>query len=519
MVAATYTSDLTDIFLFESTTGVSAFGGGAGGLGVGADYAIEGTNAVDKQVSASEKGFLYDNGANFTIGANDHFFEWIIVGTPGLADTRDNRGIFMCIGDSTNAFVKFHLNGVDTLPRGGMQPYAVRFVNTTLTNLRTLVGSPGTTPSQIGGGANITATAKFANFACDGARIGTGYDILNGTGADPEATFSGISTNDESTSEGIFQSVGGGYNLQGKIRIGSAGTACEFLDTNTNINILDTIHSLTDFTEILLENASSILTLRNVNFNALGTNNPGRFEMLTSAATALLTNCGFIGFGVTILGTGATFGQCRWIEADTVTANGATLTTCAFTGCPSTSALVTQNLNLVTKCVFTSAGTGYAVDLGNIASTQSLNWDNTDTGYAATDGTTGNETILVDVDSGFTLTINVQPGASTPTVHNVGLGTVNVVVGLKTLTFTVNPAITGYEWRLGVDDPASGKLYTTELDGEESATLSTQTYTTGTANTGVIQIIAAGYVEYTETVSLGVSDVTRTLNLVKENNQ
>ena len=47
MTAATYTSDLTDIFLFETTTGISAYGGGGAGLGAAPDFAMEGTNAVD----------------------------------------------------------------------------------------------------------------------------------------------------------------------------------------------------------------------------------------------------------------------------------------------------------------------------------------------------------------------------------------------------------------------------------------------------------------------------------------
>ena len=125
---------------------------------------------------------------------------------------------------------------------------------------------------MIGGGLNTTASAKAANLGVDGARIGTGYDILNGTGADPEANFAGIASDDEGTSEGIFQTGLGGFNLQGKIRIGASGTSCEFLDLNTNIFILDTRHSLTDFSEFLIENASTIVTLTNVNFLALGTN-------------------------------------------------------------------------------------------------------------------------------------------------------------------------------------------------------------------------------------------------------
>lgn len=282
MVAAAYTSDLTDIFMFESTTGVAAYGGGASGLGASPDYAIEGTNAVDKQVSASEKGFLYTAGAAFTIGVNDHFFVWVIVGVPGLVDTRNNRGIHVNIGDDTSNFVKYHVNGGDTLPKGGHNPYALRFDNTTLANRRTLVGSPGTSPDSIGGGANITGTAKFSNLGVDAARIGTGYDITGGTGADTEADFAGIASNDESTSEGIFQTANGGYNVQGKLRIGNSGTECELLDSNTNLFLINNLdgHVLSDFTELLVSDSSTILTLTNVNVIALGTHNPGRFEML-----------------------------------------------------------------------------------------------------------------------------------------------------------------------------------------------------------------------------------------------
>lgn len=288
MATATYTSDLTDIFLFESTTGVSAYGGGAAGLGASPDYAIEGTNAVDKQVSAAEKGFMYDNSTNFSIGPNDHFFIWVVCAVPGLVDTRDNRGVHVSIGDSTSAFVKFHVNGGDTKPRGGISPYAVRYVETTLANRRTLVGSPGTTPSWIGGGANVTGTAKFSNFACDAARIGTGYDITGGDGIDADATFAGLATDDESTSEGVCQNADGGYSIQGKIRIGNSGTACVFTDSNTNLVLIDTLDgiALSDLTEFIVSDDTTVWTLTNVNFIPLGTNNPGRLENVTPLITA-----------------------------------------------------------------------------------------------------------------------------------------------------------------------------------------------------------------------------------------
>jgi hypothetical protein len=442
MVAATYTSDLTDLNLCEATTNFGAYGGGAAGLGASPDYAIQGTNAVDKQVSASEKGMMWDNVSNFTIGADDHFFIWLIAGTPGLADTRNNRGIHVSIGDDTSNFVKFHVNGGDTLPLGGLVPYPVRFVNTTLTNVRTLVGTPGTTPSQIGGGANITGTAKFSNFGIDAIRIGTGYDILNGTGADPEANFAGIASDDETTSEGIFQTTGGGFNLQGKLRIGSATTACEFLDSNATIIATDTVVSLTDFTEILIEHASSIVTLDNVVFNALGTNNPGRWELLTDTATTALTGCSFINWGVSILGSNSTHTRCTYILTDAITQNGATLDTCVFDQNIAAAAVISDSISDISDCNFISDGTGHAVEYAPTgAGPFSVNWDgNTDSGYAATDGSTGNETILINpVTASADITLSVINGASTPTIMEAAgyTGTFTLVIAPVTATVKV----------------------------------------------------------------------------------
>jgi hypothetical protein len=432
MTAATYTSNLVDVFLFESTTGVTAYGGGAAGLTAEPDFAMEGTNAVDKQITSSaDKGFMFAAAAVFNIGDYDHFYEWIYSAIFGINDTRDNHGIHLSMGDDTSNFVKFSVDGIDTLPLGGAKPYVVRFNNTALTNFRTLVGTPGTTPDNIGGGLNVTGNSKDINLGVDGARMGSGYTVLLGTGADPEANFAGIASDDDTTAEGIFRTTEGGFNLQGKIRVGNGGTECEFLDSNTNIFLLDAIHAAENLTEILIAHQSSILTLTNVSFIAIapvqqtlaGLNpNRGRFEMLTpiidaqdetlynnspttegtfsggsghaaadvltmsddslitvdavsggvvtqftvnsnaavaearsslsgtantqvsssgsgtgftltpdtdnlrTSPTVACTGVGFIGFGRTILDSGATMDTCRWVGANQITANGATMT-------------------------------------------------------------------------------------------------------------------------------------------------------------------------------------------------
>jgi len=465
MVAATYTSDLSDIYMWESVGSVTSFGGGGSAASAGPDYAVEGTNCVAKPTSGSERGFLYDAVSNFTIGADDHFFSWCLCSIPGLMDTRDNRGLVMCIGDDTSNFVKFHLQGSDTLPNGGIQPYAVRFDNTTLSNFRTLVGTPGTTPSWIGVGSNITATARFDNTAIDASRIGTGYDILLGTGADPEADFAGIAADDAVASEGVFITIDGGYSWQGKLRIGSGATECEFLDSNININIVDTRHSQTDFTEFLIENSSSIVTLTNVNFLALGTNNPGRFEVLTSAADVNLTNVGFINFGATILGSGTDIVGGRWIGADLITTNGATIVGAVFDsgiGVVDVTTSSPANAALLSNCVFTSAGTGNGLEITGTAANITLSGLDF-SGYSTT--VDADKGIYVNIATG-SMTINISGGSGITADSHVRTAGCTVTVSAD-VSVTFNQ----------MKDDTEVRVYetgtNTEIDGIEDVTAGT----------------------------------------------
>ncbi len=104
-----------------------------------------------------------------------------------------------------------------------------------------------------------------------------------------------------------------------------------------------------------------------------------------------------------------------------------------------TSAVQVSSLEDLDACTFNSSGTGHGINLGTV-STASMNWNCFETGY--TDLSSGDETILVSVNNGETLTINVQPGASTPSVYNTGSGSVNIVVGQVTTTITVRDKIT-----------------------------------------------------------------------------
>jgi hypothetical protein len=488
MTAATYTSDLSDIYMFESTGDVSAYGGGASGLTAETEFAMEGTNAVDKQVTSSaDKGFMYDNTSNFTIGADDHFYIWIYSAVFGINDTYENHGIHVSIGDSTSAFVKFHADGINTLPLGGGKSYAVRYVNTSSTNQRTLVGSPGTTPSWIGGGLTVTGNSKDVNLGVDGARIGWGYTITNGTGADPEADFAGIQADDVSTSEGVLQLANGGYNLAGKLKIGSSGTECEFKDSNTNIYILSSFHHLADFCEILVENASSVVTLTNVNFISIPdpfptdgsvTTNRGRLEVLTDTATLDFTNVGLLGINDTVLGSNSTLSGCTWVNAGRVDLNEAdisgsnilTSTVAADEGAifddrTTTGATVLSEFDDCT--ISQGANAHHAIRFGSNVDDNLTLTGVTFNGFSSSDDVDGS-TLRFDATSG-SISVNLVDctvdgaGASASNVGvDAGAGFTVTLISALTITFT------------GIENGTEIRIYdtgtSTEKDGIESVT-------------------------------------------------
>jgi len=239
--------------------------------------------------------------------------------------------------------------------------------------------------------------------------------------------------------EGVCKTTSGRYNVLGKLRIGYGATECEFLDLNTNVFIVDSPHSQTDFTEFLIENASSIVTLTNVNFIALGTNNKGRLEALTSAATLTFDNVGFIDFGDTILGTGSSLQNGRWIGCDIITANGADLSGSAvqgYEGTADTSPVIwdvaTNPNGLLDNMSFTM-GTAltHAIEFGTTSPlTMTLTGINF-SGYHASNGNS-NSAIHVKRTSG-TVNITVNGGSGTASYKSDG-ATVNIISGAVDVT-------------------------------------------------------------------------------------
>lgn len=453
MAAPSYTEDLSDVTLAEDTTNWSAYGGGASGLSASPDLAMQGTNCVDKQITNADKGMYYDNGAGITLGTGDHVFIWHFCGTPGLTDTLALKGASVLVGSAGTAYCQYHVEGNDTYGAAGRVArcypidYSVRTSNTGSAPYRSVTGTPGANPQVFGGGLVTTATVKGSNVGIDAIRYGTGAYltagelISAGDGSDNPCTFAGFATQNDAIANrwGILTSVAGSYELQGRFVIGqnNAGTAtlCRFQDSDVNIAFVNTAHAASDFTQIIVDHASTVCNLTNLNLTALGTANPGRFVVNANNPTVSITGGTWTGIGITTLRSNTTVTGTTWRAAAKVTANGASFTDCVFDSSSATEALGIADLDLLDNCTFISDGTGHGVDLGTISATDTMGWNCTDTGYTA--ASSGNETILVNVASGQTLTINVAAGASTPSVYNTGAGTVNVVSGQVTLTVTV----------------------------------------------------------------------------------
>jgi len=467
MAVPVYGTDLVDVTLAESITGWVALGGGASGLAAGADFAMQGTNCVDKQITGAEKGQVFGAGAGITFGAADHVFVWVFLATPGVSNSLLLRGLAIVIGTLTTAYNTFHVAGNDTYGASGKvgRCYPIRYLttaNTVAPNYRTLTGAPGAAPLYFGATANITGTVKGANLGVDAIRYGTGMYITAGDATTPASLVGAAAQNDTVANRwGVLSYSGGVYELQGKLVIGQdntkTATAAYFVAADALIMIVDTPHSLTDFTQIILDHASTVCNLTGVTIKALGTNNPGQLICNNAATASAITNGTFVGIGITVLRAAVVVNGSIWTGCGLVTPNGATLGACTFSSTTAANALTfatTAESDSATNCIFknnvraikiTAIGT-YTFD-AHIFSGNTYDIENSSAGL---------------------VTINCLNGSHPTTSINTGGGSV-VINYVRTLTLTGLKV--GTEVRIILHGTQ------TELAGEESNTTGSFAYT------------------------------------------
>lgn len=442
---AAYGTDLTDITTADSGTVVepaAPYDGGLQGV-LNTELFLQGTSSFSSEGKNAVGNLTNGVGVMFnstqTFASEEVVLGWGYFAFPTTLYSEAGRGWSFLIGSSTSAYDVFTVGGDDVtpMPYGGWYNYAI---DPTQTETVTVGGGNGGTYTHFGFGAFLRAKiSKGDCMAMDALRIGRAEIYCTGTAC----TFTGMATENDLVANrwGLFQDVGGSYAWKGLLSFGQTATSATFSDSNKTINIVDMKFVYAAFNKIEVHNASTSVTLTNISINSTSTVSPGNFEMIANATVAK-TGCTFNSMGTFVYQSNATITSCIFNSCGVVTQDGATFTGCTFNA-PTTTGLVVDDLTLVTGSTFISAGTGHAVDLGTIAATTSLDWDAVATGYAATDGVTGNETIAVTIQSPNVLTINSLAGATKPTIHKTGTGTVTVLEAQVTIAVTVLDDDTG----------------------------------------------------------------------------
>ena len=443
MAAPTYATDLTTIVDYDGTTGTASepatgWTAGRSPTNSDTDFPIQSSTHASLTMNTTGDAGLVTTGSSFTWTSGDYLFGWIIWLAPGAIDTKANGGLVMLCGSSTSAYKAFYVGGKDfgAYPYGGWQNFAV---DPTLTADETF-GSPSAYNVVGCGGRVLSAVAKGNPLGNDVFRYGRGeFQVSGGDSTNGYATFSGMAAaNDASTARwGLFQAVDGGYKFKGLMTLGS-GSATEFVDANKSIVVDNTGEVNSDFNKIEIRNASSVIDWTNISITQLGIT--GTYTTASVCSLAVIDNatvdmdaCTFTDMGaISYLSnstiTGSTFRRCG-----AVSTGGGNFSGCLFTHSTATSAVTTTspaNAALVTNSDFVSSGTGHGLEITGTAANMTLtncNWS----GYAATDGSTGNEAVYVNIASGsMNLTID---GGTTPSVRTAG-ASVTVISGAVTVT-------------------------------------------------------------------------------------
>lgn len=448
MTAATYTTNLADIFTDGSTTGWTAIGTGAAALTQETDYYIQGTSCMSKGAfAASTKGMIYsfgsDAGGSGTDGA---YIAWMSHTAPNSLASQSAGGMQFLIGSATGAYEQYYVGGSDTLT---FLKWELVAVNEAISGDAT-TGSPSATVESFFGGLWDLPSAgptKGAPNVIDGIRYGR-CDIIiefGDTGTTP--SFDTILTDLETATNRygllVQRQPGGAFENSGLLLFGTSTNPCTFTDSNKTITIRNHNHVTANFHTWEVRNASSVISFTNLNVAALGTVSPGRW-LTTDNATMTWTSCNFTDMGTFAFLTNTTIDSCTFRRCAAITHGGANMsgsTIATPSVAADTSALVyniaTDPNATMTNMEFSKgAASHHAIELGTSSPTSMTFTGVTSSGFnasnAATDsffhvkrttgtvtlnlvGTTGNFSYKTD---GATVVLVVDPVTTTVTVRD-----------------------------------------------------------------------------------------------------
>lgn len=523
----------------DSTTGWGVVkitaGGGTPSVAV-ADGQIEGNGAVTTTVSGKRIILYVDVGAgnelNFpaTVFSNKQLiYIWGNFLAPTLLNSAANGGfgVFMdSNAPSSNQYHLWYVYGNDNYA-GGWRRFALDPREPHSVQAGTAINYSAI--RYIGLFAETTSTARFDNLIVDAIDVGYGLRV---TGSTTNSLMSELLAWEQTNRKGVFTALNDdltAQELKGRIDIGSTTEAVNVLDNGGKVFLSNPFYydstgtktpscpqnsfgfqfAGTTGTQIAnfgtkvgtsggrdgttfvgngdynLDIVANQATYEQVNFYGC------QFELFAGgvnlqSASHEVMGCNFTQCGLITLSANATVTESLFVETNRVTLNGATMSDCRFINSTSSSALlVGSSVSTISDLIFTSSGTGHAIEITG-GTTHTLN-NITFNGYAASNGSTGNEAVYVNIPSG-SVTINSDSALS----YRTAGATVTVVAGQKTLTISNVVA--------GSDVVILSAGTTTVLSDNDGATNPVTSFDysyTYSAGTFVdIAVYLAGYVPY-----------------------
>ena len=529
MAAPAYATDLTDINTNNVFTTADGWGlqteGGGGQNAITApelDDFIQGTRGVSRNpFSSSVRGITFDNGATVTVATDDAVYYWWKADVAQALDTIANGGVHLTAGTGVAVYRRYPVAGKDTYAKGGWRctPIDVTFAGGLADR-----GSPGSPPYDwFGVMFDIPADgpSKGFPFKMDMIRHGRSVDVTAGDSGDPATWDKLTAHSDDITRQwGIVQGTDTGAVLQGIINWGTAATAVYSRDSNRAIALAETFtFVVSDFTQIVFNNASTDVEWNGISITALDSENKGLIDINNNAAVALL-GCVFTGIDTTADGgTNTDFTGSTWINSGVITGAGGTFVDTTISGYEGTAdtAVFEWDVNddgdgTLDGMSFTKGTAAtHAIELGASTPTSITLNDWTVSGYNATDGQ--NDSVILNT-SGKSITVNVIGGSGTFSFKNVGGGSATTIVANPvTLSIEVLDITTGLaipDARVLVEADSGGDLAvgTDIIDGSTNASgiiTDTRTYTNDQPITGRVR---------RATPSLGDGTLYRTSNIV-----
>ena len=452
---------------------------GGGSYSLSPDAAKYGTDSIGSKY-ASKSGYTYIDGISaldFSSGGNQEgqfIYIWVMMLSPTPLDTMANNSYNICIGSATGS-----LNEYSVASKADSNGWDGRW--------RVFCIDPTTTPT-INGGATLSAIDTIGIYVDTNVSVraesfyisqiicakGLKVEGTSTTMYDDIVTWAEDYTN---RAAGMFQSRGQTYFSLGSLTIHSdtANTTvssdgsnveyekCEFYTGSAWATTYPTDANLITVDAT----GGNTCNVTDTNIGLAG-NSSNRVSIDTSGSTSYTKEGGYIKYLSTLSSTandeyaGVVFSlyTARTLGAEPYSAcifdGSATLTLGSTTdfknnntinGKSGIAPLKVSDLDYIETSKINSSGSNHGVELTSIGS-GTMSWSCTSTGFNSgspgspiTPTSTGNEDIYITATSSSDITINVSSGSNTPSVRVAAsfTGSVNVVAGLVTVTFTGLP--------------------------------------------------------------------------------